>query len=313
MLLRPRILHPPSTPFGVRHCHHQHRQWHSQSAPSPRRSPRQSPSHLPRNTPSSHLFSTTTPTHQPTQSHYEALGVDPTISAPALKKRFYTLSREHHPDLHPSDPSAVQRFQQISESYSILSDPEKRKRYDRDVLRLHHQHHQHHHTAQHQRGTYAGSRAPTGLSRRRSAFKGPPPSYFAQGQGGSYQPGKNPYARGPDGESAGPAAGGGGGVGGGTSETAEFDSRPVYRTQTHEDRKRNARRAAAIAAAQAAAEEDGDFWARFVIVSCVLLASVTIGSLFVSDTSANKRAGGMVRADGTRREKKNRDGTVNYE
>lgn len=306
MLLRPHILHPPATVVRLRHCHLPQRQWHSPSAPWPRRSHRQNPSHRPHNTPSSRRpFSTSPPTNTQAQTHYEALGVDPTISAPALKKRFYTLSREHHPDLHPSDPAAVQRFQQISESYSILSDPEKRKRYDRDVLRLHHQHHRQH---EQRGGTYAGSRAPTGLSRRSSAFRGPPPSYFAQGQGGAYEPGRNPYTRGPDGEAAHTAAGGGAGAGSGAGSsatgeaTAEFDSRGVYRTQTHEDRKRNARRAAAMAAAQAAAEEDGDFWARFVIVSCVLLASLTIGSLFVGDTSNTRRAGGMVKADGTRRE-----------
>lgn len=305
MLLRPRILHPPATLIRERHCYLPQRRWHSPSAPSPRRSHRQNPSHHPHNTPSfsRRPFSTSSPTKAQAQTHYEALGVDPSISAPALKKRFYTLSREHHPDLHPTDPSAVQRFQQISESYSILSDPEKRKRYDRDVLRLHHQHQQQH---EQRGGTYAGSRAPTGLSRRRSAFRGPPPSYYAQGQGGTYDPDRNPYTRGPDGEASRTAGGAGAGAGPGAAaggEAApEFDSRGVYRTQTHEDRKRNARRAAAMAAAQAAAEEDGDFWARFVIVSCVLLASITIGSLFVGDTSNTRRAGGMVKADGTRRE-----------
>jgi DnaJ domain len=57
------------------------------------------------------------------QNHYDILGVSPTISPSDLKKRFYVLSRETHPDLHPKDPNANARFQSISESYSIISDP----------------------------------------------------------------------------------------------------------------------------------------------------------------------------------------------
>jgi curved DNA-binding protein CbpA len=224
----------------------------------------------------------------------------------------------------------VQRFQQISESYSTLSDPQKRARYDRDVLRLHQQQRQNSRGAGagagQQGGTYAGSRAPTGLSKRRSAgiFRGPPPSYFAQGGGGAYQPGRNPYSRGPDGEAASSSnsnytyngnsnsdayPGNGDGSGSFTADPQhDFDSSGVFRTQTHEDRKRNARRAAAMAAAQAAAEEDGDFWARFVIISCTLLGGLMIGSLLVgtgggSGSGSGRKAGGMVRADGSRRDR----------
>lgn len=306
MLLRPRLLQPPS-PSTISHLtpyRHINSACASPSRPFPLHSHPPNRYHHPRKTSARRAFTTSIqrPQRPTTQSHYDVLGVDPSADAPTLKKRFYTLSREHHPDLHPTDKSAVQRFQQISESYSVLSDPQKRTRYDRDVLRLHDQRQPQSSYQSSRGGTYAGSRAPTGLSRRRSAFRGPPPSYFAQGQGGSYDPYAN--ARGPE-EAA--AAGGGssgepqyGPSGAAADGAAEFDSRGVYRTQTHEDRKRNARRAAAMAAAQAAAEEDGDFWARFVIVSCVLLTGVTIGSLLVSDDSG-KRAGGMVKSDGSRR------------
>ncbi|RMD44845.1 hypothetical protein DV735_g400, partial [Chaetothyriales sp. CBS 134920] len=68
------------------------------------------------------------------ETHYDILGVDPTISAAELKTRFYTLSRSTHPDLNRHDPSAQARFQAISESYSVLANPDKRSRYDREVM-----------------------------------------------------------------------------------------------------------------------------------------------------------------------------------
>ncbi|ETN46627.1 uncharacterized protein HMPREF1541_00813 [Cyphellophora europaea CBS 101466] len=315
MLCRPRPLHHLPTHISLYPPHLRHtRTWHSPSAPSLHRSPpqnhyrrRHDPSHSQR----CRVFFSTTPLHrqhqeQP-QNHYEVLGVDPSITPPELKKRFYALSRSHHPDLHPSDPTAVQRFQQISESYSTLADPSKRARYDRDVMRTsrHAGAHQQQQQQQQRGGTYAGSRAPTGLSKRQSAFRGPPPSYFRQGGGGSYDPHVNPHARGATaGEATGANAGAGARGGGVWGDPNEFDSRGVHRTQSHEDRKRNARRARAMAQAQALAEEDGDFWARFVIVSCVLLAGITIASLVVNASSSGKNAGGMVRADGSRREKK---------
>ena len=131
-------------------------------------------------------FTTSPLLHDNPTNHYDILGVDPTISQPALKKQFYTLSKENHPDLHRTDPSGTQnrtqKFQAISESYSVLGDPEKRRRYDRDVLRLHQRRHPAPSDPDSQQGTYAGSRPASGLSKRRSAFRGPPPSYFAHGR-----------------------------------------------------------------------------------------------------------------------------------
>jgi curved DNA-binding protein CbpA len=235
------------------------------------------------------------------------MGVDPSISQPDLKKRFYVLSKEHHPDLHPDNKQAVQKFQEISESYSVLSNPEKRKRYDRDHLPRFRQ--QQDYGEQTRGGTYAGSRAPTGLSRRRSAFRGPPPSYFRNGQGGSYDPNVNPQARQSSASSSASSANTGydyhpGGYAPPGTASADFDSAPVYKTQSQEDVRRNARRAAALAEAQEAAEQEGDFWARFVMVSLVLVAAVTIGTLFVGSTHGpvgKGNSGGLVRGDGTRR------------
>ena len=63
--------------------------------------------------------------------YYEVLGVDRTASQEDIKKAFRRLARETHPDANPGDPGAEQRFRQIAEAYEVLSDPQKRARYDR--------------------------------------------------------------------------------------------------------------------------------------------------------------------------------------
>jgi curved DNA-binding protein CbpA len=253
--------------------------------------------------------------HQHEPTHYELLGVDPSIAPTDLKKRFYTLSREHHPDLHPTDPTAVQRFQRISESYSILSNAEKRAKYDREVLpRLHSIRNDANSSAQ-RSGTYAGSRAPTGLSKRRSAFKGPPPSYFRHGNNSTFEAEQARRQRdaSQSSSSSNPnpedheynASHYPGAFHPESSAPIDFDARPVYKTQTAEDARRNARRAAAMAEAQMAAEERSDFAARFVMVSCVLVGGLTISGLLTNmfRKEHGGRAGGMVRADGSKRER----------
>ncbi|KAK6841598.1 DnaJ domain-containing protein [Apiospora arundinis] len=76
-------------------------------------------------------------------NHYEALKL-PTNASPAdIKRSFYALSKTNHPDHNRSDPAASKRFMRISEAYTTLSSPEKRTRYDRDVLNLHHPHESH--------------------------------------------------------------------------------------------------------------------------------------------------------------------------
>jgi DnaJ-class molecular chaperone len=61
---------------------------------------------------------------------YKALGVAPDADAAAVKKAFRDLAKKHHPDTHPGDKAAEERFKEISQAYEILSDPEKRRRYD---------------------------------------------------------------------------------------------------------------------------------------------------------------------------------------
>lgn len=62
--------------------------------------------------------------------YYQVLGVDKTASQADIKKAFRKLARKYHPDLNPNDASAKDKFQAINEANEVLSDPEKRKKYD---------------------------------------------------------------------------------------------------------------------------------------------------------------------------------------
>ena len=63
--------------------------------------------------------------------YYKILGVDKNATPEDIKTAYRKLARKHHPDLNPSDKEAHKRFQQINEANEVLSDPEKRKKYDK--------------------------------------------------------------------------------------------------------------------------------------------------------------------------------------
>ncbi|MBQ4381882.1 MAG: molecular chaperone DnaJ [Oscillospiraceae bacterium] len=64
------------------------------------------------------------------RDYYEVLGVQKTASEDEIKKAFRKLAKENHPDLHPGDKECEARFKEVNEAYEILSDQEKRQRYD---------------------------------------------------------------------------------------------------------------------------------------------------------------------------------------
>jgi molecular chaperone DnaJ len=65
------------------------------------------------------------------RDYYEVLGVERNADADGLKKAFRKLAMAHHPDRNPGDAAAEEKFKEASEAYEMLSDPERRARYDR--------------------------------------------------------------------------------------------------------------------------------------------------------------------------------------
>lgn len=191
------------------------------------------------------------------------------ISTPKsnTSRQFYALSLRHHPDRNRTDPEASQRFARISAAYNTLGNASKRAIYDRDHG-LQTQPRQppsgshSSHSANLHRG-YAGSRPPSGLSKRRGTFRGPPPSFYDQGgygntgrtESGSWTAGA---------EYANAAAGGGGAHKKRDPEDYEgfiernplghFNARGHFRTQKAEDIRRRDRY---VRARQASLKEDG--------------------------------------------------------
>lgn len=220
-------------------------------------------------------------------------------------RQFYALSLAHHPDKNPKNPDAASRFATISNAYHVLSNAGKRAKYDHD--------HDIHRAAtvasgtrSGHRGSYVGSRPPSGLSKRRGPFRGPPPSFYAHGGYGAthHQPHPHPHqhphshqqqhtqephgAHEPTSSSA-----------FGSSEhphpsqfinhntVPHFDAASHFRTQTHQDARRRERRLKAIehAKMEAAArgidvsDDDGNPTMRFFAVLGVLGLGLAVSML----------------------------------
>lgn len=152
----------------------------------------------------------------------------------------------HHPDRNPKDPEAHSKFASISSAYQVLSNTGKRARYDHEH-RIHRPLSSSGKTNTHSRGSYVGSRPPSGLSKQRGPFRGPPPSFYAHG---GYGPGRS-YQQ----------ANGGHHASSSSSKTKtspdptsfiynntvpHFDASSHFRRQTQEDTRRQERRSKAI-------------------------------------------------------------------
>ena len=64
------------------------------------------------------------------RDYYEVLGVPKSADAEDIKKAYRTLAKKYHPDMNPGDKEAEQKFKEVNEAYAVLSDSEKKARYD---------------------------------------------------------------------------------------------------------------------------------------------------------------------------------------
>ena len=64
------------------------------------------------------------------KDYYSILGVSKSASADDIKRAFRKLARKYHPDVNPGDSTAEAKFKEVSEAYEVLSDSDKRRKYD---------------------------------------------------------------------------------------------------------------------------------------------------------------------------------------
>jgi len=64
------------------------------------------------------------------KDYYKTLGLDKTAKEANIKSAYRRLARKYHPDMNPGKPEAEEKFKEINEAYQVLSDPEKRQKYD---------------------------------------------------------------------------------------------------------------------------------------------------------------------------------------
>ena len=64
------------------------------------------------------------------RDYYEVLGVDKNVTPEDLKKAYRKLALKYHPDRNPGDKEAEEKFKEAAEAYDVLSNPDKKARYD---------------------------------------------------------------------------------------------------------------------------------------------------------------------------------------
>ena len=114
------------------------------------------------------------------KDYYKVLGLEKSATPEQIKKSYRKLARQHHPDVNPNDKGAEQKFKEINEANEVLSDPEKRKKYDQFGADWQHY--------QQQPGGAGRGGQPGGFDW----------SQYTQGQGGSFGGGGSPFGEGED-------------------------------------------------------------------------------------------------------------------
>ncbi|KAI9701599.1 MAG: hypothetical protein M1836_001655 [Candelina mexicana] len=210
-------------------------------------------------------------------NYYETLGLQYNASPAEVKN----LSKAHHPDHNPNDPEASVRFIKISEAYAVLGSPQKRQKYDRDIQHASGQ-------TSNRRGSHsftsspAGGRPASGLSRRRTQFRGPPPSFYRNGGYGSQRvkqqahPGASSSATAASGSDSGQHASSAGTHGGWDNDVPHFDREGHFRTQEQQDKRRRRR----MAEGEIPTEGGGSILINFIFVGGIVSLAIFIPTLF---------------------------------
>lgn len=251
------------------------------------------------------LLHTTSAWRSDSSKYYETLGLESNASAGDIKKfaircaalyqiltqgrQFYFLSKTHHPDHNPNDPQASERFVKISEAYAILGSPQKRERYDQDIQGAQDASRYNAPRGSHSSSsTPFGSRPASGLSRRRTQFKGPPPSFYRSGGWGAQGSKRQAQAEGSGYAGTGQPRGGGFGPGqgqAGFNDVPHFDQERHHRTQEQQDQRRRRR----MEEESVRFADGGSVLFQFCLVTAVVTVAFSMPALFGSSRDGRKK------------------------